>query len=1054
MNHKSKWGAGVVPCVILLLGLSVSSSWGQTTYGAIVGTARDASSAVVPGVKVQVVNQNTGESREQPTNEVGAYAFTTLYPGVYRVHAEARGFKPIDIRDIRLQVNQTARFDLSMEVGEVAETVEVIASVPVLATDSSDVGQVITNRQIVDLPLNGRNFMQLASLTAGVVLTGAVESGGPNFLSQGGRPTQNSFLVDGVETRVQREGGYGLNLSVDAIQEFKVMQNAFAAEYGRGAAIVNAAIKSGGNEIHGSAFEFVRNDKLDARNAFDLTGIKPPLRMNQFGASLGGPIIRDKTFYFLNYEGQRVRRGSTRFTNVPTPAMLDGDLSGMRTAYDPLTGQPFSDNQVPPERISQFAKAAKPYYPAPTGSSLPNINYVAVLGNPTTMNQGTGRIDYNLSANDRLTGHTTFFYYERVNTGTLPFNGTAGHSYVKPNISVQYTHTFSPRLLNDFRFGYSYSDTFNGPDQLLDRDVTKEFGLKNLKPEPQAFAPPQIQIQGFGTIGSGAWIPQGATDVNRQFVEQLTWINGRHTLKFGGDIRYLSYDDLGYATQNGYYVFTNDMYSKNSMADFLLGWPQQAFANQAGAKGFTERLRNGEYSFYVQDDIKLARNFTLNTGVRYEYVQWPLEINDELSVWNFERGTLDFAGKDIGRRIAPPDRNNWGPHLGFAYTPFKKTVIRAGTAVVHSNFRQWEISLFHFNPPFVYDNFRWNDLPTPSFTTDTLWPAVITDVSKIDFRTVTANYQSPDKVLPYTYQWNLNIQQEILPDLLFEIGYVGNRSVRQPNRWDANGARPDVDPANPTPIQSRRPYQNVGFVSGNTSCAWSNYNALNVRVERRYSGGLALLGIYSWSKAMAIRPHDNWTVMDINNIRLNYGPINDYTHRAVISYVYELPFGAGKPWLSDLHGVPGVIVGGWQVNGITSLRSGAALSTSSPVSSNLGNRAGNRPDRIKDGNLPASERAVERWFDTTAFQDPVFGRYGNAGDGILRGPGAVNWDLSIFKNTKITESKNIQFRFEMFNAFNNVNLNNPSTNTGDSRFGRVTGAATAREIQVGLKFLF
>ena len=1054
MDRKRKWGTSVSLCVILLLGLSVSSSWGQTTYGSIVGVARDASGSVMPGITVTVVNQNTGESHAQPTNEVGAYAFTTLYPGVYRVRAEARGFKPVEIRDIRLQVNQTARFDLLMEVGEVTQTVEVIASAPVLATDSSDVGQVINNRQILDLPLNGRSFMQLASLTNGVILSGTTESGGPNFLSEGGRPTQNSFLVDGVETRVQREGGYGLNLSVDAIQEFKVMQNSFSAEYGRGTSIVNAAIKSGGNQFHGSAFEFLRNEVLDARNAFDLTGKKPPLRMNQFGGSLGGPILRDKTFFFVNYEGQRIRRSTTRYTLVPTPAMLDGDLSGMQTAIDPQTGQPFEGNIVPPERISQFAKAAKPYYPAPTASPLPNTNYVAVLGNPTTMDQGTARIDHTLGANDRLTGHTTFFYYERVNTGTLPYSGTAGHSYVVPNISVQYTHTFSPQLLNDFRFGYGHSDTFNGPDQLLDHDATKDFGLKNLKPEPQAYAPPQVQIQGFGTIGSGAWIPQGAIDVNRQFVEQLTWLSGRHTFKFGADFRFLDYDDLGYATQNGYYIFTNDMYSKNSMADFLLGLPQQAFANQAGAKGFTMYLRNGEYSFYAQDDVKLARNLTINAGLRYEYVQWPLEINDELSVWNFERGTLDFAGKDISRRIAPPDRNNWSPRLGFAYTPFRKTVFRGGTSIAYSNFRQWEIALFHFNPPFVYDNFRWNDLPDPAFTTDTLWPEVITDLSQIDFRTLTVNYQSPDKVLPTTYQWNFSIQHEILPNLLFEVGYVGNRSVQQPNRWDANGASPDVDPANPTPIQSRRPYQNVGFVSGNTSRAWSNYNGLNIRVEKRYTSGFSLLGSYTYSKAMGIRAYDNWTVMDINNIRFNYGPMNDYTHLAVINYVYELPFGSGKPWLSGLHGVPRVIIDGWQVNGITSFRSGAALSLTSPVSSNLGNRAGNRPNRVKDGNLPANERAVERWFDTTAFVDPVFGRYGDSGDGILRGPGAVNWDLSIFKNTEITESKTIQFRFEMFNAFNNVNLNNPSTSTGDSRFGRVTGAANAREIQVGLKFLF
>jgi hypothetical protein len=1034
----------------LALVLAVPAA-GQTTYGKIVGNARDSSDSVVAGVKVTVLNEETGESYSQLTNELGGYAFNTLIPGTYTIQAEMAGFRSIRIQNITLQVNQTARFDLLMEVGQVTESISVLASAPVLATDTSDVGQVITTRQIVDLPLNGRNFLQLAALTNGVILTGATESGGPNFLSEGGRPTQNSFLLDGVESRIQREGGYGLNLSVDAIEEFKIMQNSFAAEYGRGTTIVNAAIRSGGNSIHGSVFEFLRNDKLDARNAFDLSGVKPPLRQNQFGGSIGGPIRRDKLFYFLNYEAQRVRRGATRFTTVPTPAMLAGDLTGMRVANDPLTGQPFPNNRVPADRITQFARTAAPYYPAPTGAALIGNNYQAVLSNPTGMDQGTARTDYLLSQKDRLSGHFTAFDYRTVNVGTLPFNGTQRFSRVK-NLAIEHVHNFSPNLLNTFRFGYSYSDTYTGPDRLLDKDVTAEFGLRNLSPEPQAYAPPGIMIQGFGAVGSQSWIPNGAVDINRMLVEQLTYNRGRHSIKVGADIRLLRYDDLGYAIQNGAYTFANQ-YSGNAMADFLLGIPQQAYAHRSGGKGFSFGTSNGEYSFYVQDDIKLLRNLTLNAGLRYEYVQWPIEDNDEFAVWNFARGGLDFAGRELPRRIAPADRNNFGPRLGLAWSPFKKTVIRAAGGISHGNFRQWEVALFHFSPPFVYENLDANDFPNPRFTMQTLWPAP-EPLDRIDFRTVTVNYQSPDKVLPTMYQWTFGVQQELLPNLLFEIAYVGNRGVRQPNRWDANPARQDADLARPTSIQSRRPYQNVGFVSGNTSLAWSNYNALNVRVERRYSSGLSILGVYTWSKAMAIRPHDNWTVMDIENIRANYGPVNDYTHNSVISYIYDLPFGAGKALLGDLRGVANQLIGGWQVNGITGFRSGNALSLTSPVSNNRGNRAANRPNRIADGNLPAGERTVERWFDTTAFRDPVLGSYGNAGDGIIRGPGMVNWDLSLFKNFRLRESTTLQFRWEMFNAFNNVNLNAPSVNTGDTRFGRISGAATAREMQAGLKLLF
>jgi len=1063
MRSKGIVGYATIVCALVLLGISLTRSYAQTTYATIVGTVRDPSAAVMPGVTVTVTNDATGEKHTQPTNEVGAYAFTTLFPGTYSIHAEMSGFRPIDIRAISLQVNQTARYDLTLEVGPLTQSVEVQAAIPVLATETTDIGQVISNKQVMDLPLNGRNYIQLAGLTNGVILTSGAppwgpESGGPNLMSQGGRVTQNSFLVDGVETRIQREGRYGLNLSIEAIQEFKVMQNSLAAEYGRATTVINAAIKSGTNELHGTVFEFLRNDKFDANNFFsnqiaplpgEAGAPKAPLRFNQFGASVGGPIRRDRTFFMANFEGRRERRSSPQFRVVPTPEMLDGDLSGLAVAVDPDTGEPFTDNQIPDDRIVQFARAAKAYYPAPNSTGY--YNYVVTLSQPINMTQFTTKIDHTLSDNDRLNGQFTYFNYNWTLFDAMPSAGFQGHSKVK-DVSVQHTHSFNPRLLNDFRFGFVYTDTYMGPDRILDHDVTPDFGLKNLAPEPEAYAAPAIYTVNYSAPGSSAWIPNGAIDRNLQFVEQLAYVRGRHSMKWGTDLRWYRYRDLGYATQNGYYCFYGG-YTGNDLADLLLGLPQEAFANQAGGKGFSMNLFNGEYSFYFQDSIKLLPSLTLNAGLRYEYVQWPLEKNDELATWNFEKGFLDFAGEDLPRRIAPPDRNNWGPRLGLAYTVKKKTVIRAGSGVTYGNFRQWEISLFHFNPPFVYDNFQFNDFPTPRFTVEDLWPPLPATLEGFDFRTVTVNYQSPDKVLPVTYQWNFNIEHELPGSFLFEVGYVGNRGLHYPNRWDANQARPVEDLANPTPVQSRRPYQDVGFVSGNTSRAWSNYNALTVRLERRFTKGFGILGTYTWSKAMGIREHDNYTVMDINNIRHNYGPVNDYTHNSVISYVWELPFGPGKRYLGGTHGVAGRLVGGWQVNGITNFRSGNALELSSPVSSLLGNRASNKPDRLANGNLPPGQRKPELWFDTDAFVDPPQGRYGNAGSGIIRGPGYVNWDLSLFNNIKLTEDKTLQFRFELFNAFNKVNWGDPGTSTGWG-FGMITWSQPAREIQFGLKFIF
>jgi hypothetical protein len=1063
MNHSKRNGLWAVTAVLLICGFA-SQAKAQVTYASIVGNVRDSSGAAMPNVAVTITNQATGDQFKQPTNPVGAYAFTTLFPGIYKIHAEMKGFQSIGIENIQIQVTQTARYDLTMQVGAITQTVEVNASAPVLATDKADIGNVVTNTQVQNLPLNGRNYMQLASLTNGVILGAwsnwSVEGGGPNIISEGGRITQNSFLVDGVETRTQREGGYGLNLSVDAIDEFKLMQNSFDAQYGRGTAIVNAVIKSGGNAFHGTAFEFVRNDKLDARNAFDLTGVKAPLRMNQFGGSIGGPIKKNKAFFFFDYEGQRVRNGVTLYSNVPTDAMKQGNFAGLGTVTDPVTGQPFLNNQIPSDRFVTFAKAAMPYYPAPNSTVLPNLNYQAVKSYPTTMNQYITRLDYDLSPKDRISGHLVFFRYQWINNlwgGPLPYNGFSGHSFVMPNLAGQWTHQFSPTLLNAFQFGYSHDNTFTGYDKIASSDLTQQFGLKNLSPEPDAYGVPNVGITGFGSIGSQAWVPNGALDEARQFSDQLTYVKGRHTMGFGADLRFLTYNDLGYATQVGYYNFFG-AYTGVPFGDFLLGIPQDAFADQKSAKTFSLPTSNGEFSFYGQDSIRATRSLTINVGLRWEIVQFPKEVNNEFASWNFQRGALDFAGKQLPERVVPTQHTNFGPRLGLAYTPpfLKKTVFRAGSAIMYGNFRQWEVALLHFNAPYIFDNFQWNNYPQYNFTTDSLWPAVNADLSTIDFRNITVNYQNPDKRVPVTYEWNANVQHELMPNLLLEVGYVGNRGIYQPNRYDANQASfvPLDELANPPSIQSRRPYQNVGFMSGNESDAWTSYNALNVRLERRFSNGFELLGVYTYSKTMGIWQHDNFTVPDAYHMKQFYGPVNDYPHVATISYIYTLPFGPGKKFLGDTRGVVGRLVSGWAINGITSFYSGVAMDFSTGVSDLLGNRGGNVPIRVANGNLPSGQRTARKWFDTSAFIDPPTGVLGNTTPGAVWGPGSQNWDLSLFKNTQISEHKTLQFRCEMFNSFNHVNLASPDTNSSDPTFGQIAGAAAAREIQLGLKFLF
>jgi hypothetical protein len=414
-----------------------------------------------------------------------------------------------------------------------------------------------------------------------------------------------------------------------------------------------------------------------------------------------------------------------------------------------------------------------------------------------------------------------------------------------------------------------------------------------------------------------------------------------------------------------------------------------------------------------------------------------------------------FAGKDLPRRLLPTDRNNFGPRIGAAYNPSwsKKTVLRGGWAMMYGNFRQYEAALQHFHPPYVNENFIFNDTPRPAFTINTLWPAPIIDFKGGDLSGTTVNYIN-DKAMPVSYQWNFTIQRELPANFLLQLAYVGNAGRQMQVRYDANQAVP-MDPLNPRTISDRRPWKRLGFVSANSSKGFSSYHGFDLHLERRYTNGLAIIGNYTFMKQMGIRGVDNYTVMMIDNLKHSYGPEGNQ-HRSVISFVYELPFGRGKQFANSLHPVLDRIIGGWQGNGITTFRSGSFLSADSSVNNGAGGRQQNRADATGlPANLPENERTRLRWFNTAAFADPSYTRFGTSGVGTILGPGGVNFDLSAVKNTRIKEGMNLQIRAEMFNALNHVNLNNPATNVSNRQtFGVITGAAAARIMQFGIKFVF
>lgn len=1066
-------GRALVGVYALLLAAMLTLAGGNCaqaqTSGTIVGTVTDSSGAVVSGASVQLTNTGTGAVVERTTNSMGEYNFVALPPGQYRIRGSHPGFSPVVVSGITLEVNQTSRYDLKLPVGATQQTVTVHSNGAVLQTETSDVGQVIDNTQITHLPLNGRNFLQLASLTNGVAsqgARGASYSAGPQYTSVGGRVTQNSILVDGTEMRLAEEGGYGVNVSVDALQEFKIEQNNPPAQYGRGTSIVDAVIKSGTNQFHGTAFEFIRNEAFDARYINDTRGRKPEFRQNQFGANLGGPIFRDKTFFFVNYEGMRFHSVSTLQGNVPTPNLLKGDISGLTGVVDPDTGQPFQNNQIPSARISKFAAAMVPYYPAPN-SDLPGLNYEALTSSTTNNDQGIVKIDHNLTANDHLFASMVLDNSSILTPGLLPYTSTASSIQVRPLATIQYNHIFTPNLLNVFRIGYFDSQVtvgFAGPK--LSGDPTKEFGLSNLSPSPDSYAPPRVNISGYSAIGAGPWEPSGATDINRQLHDQVSYIHGRHSMIAGIDMRLIRYNDLGYATQVGSYTFSKGQPfgSGNAFVDFLLGIPTSGFGDQNGGDyGYNVNTQHGEFSFFGQDNIQVTHRLKLNLGLRYEYVQWPREVHNEFTNYIPSKNIFQFAGKQVSDRMLPPDRNNWGPRIGFAYRPglTDKTVFRGGFGVMYGNFRGYEITTLHYNPPFVLGATLNNSkaggagtYPNYQYTIANFFPAPPTDPNDVNLKNVLPTYQE-GSYLPRQLQWNFGIEHQLGYDTVLTIQYLGMKSNHQPMRFDGNPAAATTGDDYSSSPQSRRPYPWVSGVLGVGFRGYSNYNGLAVKVEKRYSHGLDLLATYTWAKAMGFNSANNYSVEDPSNIRRDYGASDtDIRNRATIAYIYDLPFGRGKEFLATANPFVQALAGGWHWSGIADLMSGGPLTLNQGTTNGFAFSSPGvfLPNVTGDPN--AGHKTRTHAFNTDVVEAAAYGRYGNSSINNVRGFPFYYFDTALLRSITLHDRAHLQLRAEFFNVLNHPNYSSVNVNLSSPSFGQSLGATAQREIQFGAKFIF
>jgi hypothetical protein len=1047
---------------------------GQVSTGSIAGQVTDPAGAVVAGAKVTLLNEGTGGERSIQSDAAGGYTFPLVAPGHYTVRVEMQGFKTASWKGLEVQVAQLVTRDVRLDVGDTTTTVEIAATAPVLEQRSAELGQVIGSREVVELPLNGRNFLDLAKLVPGVAELGTTtQSNG--LAINGQRANQIGFYFDGIDTRTETSGKPAYSPSIEAIQEFKIMQNDFAAEYGRSPAGINLTLKSGTNNIHGALFEFLRNDRLDARSFFSPR--VDPLRRNQFGAVVSGPVIHNRTFFMANYEGLRTRRATTLFRAVPTAQQREGNFAGGAGIFDPATfsatsnsRQPFPGSVIPRTRFGVMGNSALKYYPAPNTPLSGGFNYVVSASGQSDANQFHTRGDHQLSTRDLLFGRFSYSKGQGISPSGLPLTGGLQNTKAA-SITIQESHTFNPSKVNQLRLAWTYFKD-RGGFPLADRNLAaEEFGLLNLTPSADAYGLPQISVAGLTTIGANAFQPSGPRENIFSLGDDLSWISGKHSMKFGFDGRYYRPAALVQQTPNSILTFENRFTNQpglagsgHSVADLVLGLPFTGRATQFAESNGWVSLKYYYSGLYFQDEIRLTPKLTANLGLRYEYQTPYYERFGDLAIFDLQGSRFQKLDEDI-KELHRPDRNNFAPRLGLAYSLTPKTVIRAGFGVFYGQPRGSEFSSFQLSPPFVIDSTLTSNPNTPDLV-GRLFPRVtVRDNSGRILLAPNVNVFSLDSNFRtnYTWQWNFGIQRELRNGLLLETAYAGNAAHKLTGRDLPNQATLDPDPARPTSVLSRRPNPNIGDVSYVSSLDNSNYHGLNAKLNQRFASGMSMLVAYTYSKVMGVGGAlfgDQSRQQDARNRRAEYAALEfNQTQRLTAAWIYELPFGRGRRLAANVHGVGSVLVSGWSLQGAYTVHSGFPLTPSSSVSSNVGRQDVNRADRMCDGNLPGGSRTLNRWFDTSCFVNHPFGRFGNSGNGVIIGPGLNNFDFTIMKNTAIPvpgrEPVTAQLRAEFFNGFNHPSFGDPNMTAQTAQFGVIRSTRiNGREIQLALKLLF
>lgn len=1092
----------------------------QVENGTVVGTVRDTTGATIPNASVAVVNADTNISTKVMTNDAGEYVAAELKPGSYSVTIQAQGFKQFVKTGITLTVNQIARVDTVLELGSGTQRVDVTAAAPQLETQTSSIGQVIEGQEVHTLPLNGRNFIELAYLTPGV------NAGPAGIVQQGGIPenerasgaiqangltaTNNNFLLNGFDNNEQNIGFEVVYPSIDAIEEFKVQTNNFGADIGKGGAVVNLVLKSGTNSFHGDVYEFLRNSAFDAKNYFDDPTLPiAPFRQNQFGGTFGGPLKRDKAFFFGDYQGTRIRQALTTVSTVPLPNERGGNFSDLLTGIkDPVTGddtgqifdpltynpangarQPFAGNIIPPSRLDPAAINVVNLFPLPNRPGTTN-NY---LSNPELkQNQDS----FDIRGDDQLTSEDSLsLFFSFGNSTSLrpdPFPGLAGGGLFSGNVKnndraagITDVHAFAPNKINEVKLGY-FRYTVNAIQNFAGQAVAASLGIPGINDPHNLVATgglTNIAISGLSPLGNQCCFPEFLNEDNYQVLDSFTYVRGQHSFKMGADLRrrlhgfFQALNPQGAMTFDP--LFTEDLRNGEGgspLASFLLGYPSTVTRDeQQGLFGD----RWWEFSSYFLDDWRITHNFTINLGLRYDIFTPMVEQHDRLANFDFATGKF-ISPQQAG--VSPSGNvqtkfHNFAPRVGFAYSPGggAKTVVRGGYGIFYDLQATQNDAELPFNPTGLFLNQTINNnpttptlrlsqgLPTPTYAT-------IDDPSG---RASAALFQNPTT---YIEDWNIDVERQLAGNMLLQVAYVGTRGVHMTQLMNLNQPMQPLDANFLSAPNFGRPYfdkvPNVGPIRTEVHNYNLIANALEIKFEKRFSHGWNMLNAYTWQHTIGQSEEDEYNEpQDTYNLRAERGDNGpDFRHQFTSAWTYELPFGPGKAYWNG-SGPMRWIVGGWQLNGIVALYSGQAFTPYLSFDPTNTGSGGPRPDAIGNpynfssamsAGCPSDQQSLQCWYNPAAFAIPplapgqsIAHEFGNAGRGTLRGPAQYNVDASIFKDFRFTEGRMVQFRAEVFNLFNTPQFAIPNAFVDTPGAGSISSTVhSPRQIQLALKLFF